>query len=77
MSIEAEFNSGALTEDEARKKKEDLQKEVNFYGAMDGASKFISGSVKAGLAITFINVIAGLIIGITIRGEAAGSYNFV
>ncbi len=72
MSIEAEFNSGALTEDEARKKKEDLQKEVNFYGAMDGASKFISGSVKAGLAITFINVIAGLIIGITIRGEAAG-----
>ncbi len=72
MSIEAEFNSGALTEDEARTKKEDLQKEVNFYGAMDGASKFISGSVKAGLAITFINVIAGFIIGISIRGEAAG-----
>ncbi|MBN2618867.1 MAG: flagellar biosynthesis protein FlhA [Spirochaetales bacterium] len=71
MSIEAEFNSGALTEDEARKKKDDLQKEVNFYGAMDGASKFISGSVKAGLAITFINVIAGFIIGITIRGEGA------
>lgn len=71
MSIEAEFNSGALTEDEARKKKEDLQKEVNFYGAMDGASKFISGSVKAGLAITFINVVAGFIIGISIRGEAA------
>lgn len=72
MSIEAEFNSGTLTEDESRKKKEDLQKEVNFYGAMDGASKFISGSVKAGLAITFINVIAGFIIGISIRGEAAG-----
>jgi len=73
MSIEAEFNSGSLTEDEARKKKEDLQKEVNFYGAMDGASKFISGSVKAGLAITFINIIAGFIIGISIRGEAAGA----
>lgn len=72
MSIEAEFNSGGLTEDEARKKKEDLQKEVNFYGAMDGASKFISGSVKAGLAITFINVIAGFIIGVSIRGEVAG-----
>ena len=73
MSIEAEFNSGALTEEEARKKKSDLQKEVNFYGAMDGASKFISGSVKAGLVITFINVIAGFVIGITIRGEAAGN----
>lgn len=71
MSIEAEYNSGALTEDEARKKKEDLQKEVNFYGAMDGASKFISGSVKAGIAITFINIIAGFIIGVSIHGEGA------
>ncbi len=70
MSIEAEYNSGALTEEEARKKKEDLQKEVNFYGAMDGASKFISGSVKAGLAITALNIIAGLTIGMIYRGEA-------
>ncbi|MGL1894683.1 MAG: flagellar biosynthesis protein FlhA [Spirochaetaceae bacterium] len=70
MSIEAEYNSGALTEDEARTKKEDLQKEVNFYGAMDGASKFISGSVKAGLAITALNIVAGLTIGMIYRGEA-------
>lgn len=69
MSIEAEFNSGALTEEQARIKKENLQKEVNFYGAMDGASKFISGSVKAGIVITLVNIIAGLIVGMTIRGE--------
>jgi flagellar biosynthesis protein FlhA len=69
MAIEAEYNSGALTEAEATKKKNDLQKETDFYGAMDGASKFVSGNVKVGILITAINIVGGLIVGMTIRGE--------
>jgi len=69
MAIEAEYNSGALTEAEATTKKNDLQKETDFYGAMDGASKFVSGNVKVGILITAINIVGGLIVGMTIRGE--------
>ncbi|MAG13898.1 MAG: flagellar biosynthesis protein FlhA [Spirochaetales bacterium] len=69
MAIEAEYNSGAITEDEATKRKNDLQKQVDFYGAMDGASKFVSGNVKVGILITFINIIGGIIVGMTIHGE--------
>ncbi|UTC64633.1 flagellar biosynthesis protein FlhA [Treponema sp. OMZ 788] len=64
MSIEAEYNAGVITEAEARKKKEDLQKSTDFYGAMDGASKFVSGNVKIGIFITVVNIVAGLIIGV-------------
>lgn len=70
MAIEAEFNSGALTEEEMTKKKADLDREVDFYGAMDGASKFVSGNVKIGILITIINIVGGLIVGTTIHGEA-------
>ena len=69
MAIEAEYNSGLITEEEATKKKADLQREVDFYGAMDGASKFVSGNVKVGILITIINVIGGFIIGMTIHAE--------
>ncbi len=72
MAIEAAYNSGSLTEEEATKQKNDLQKEVDFYGAMDGASKFVSGNVKVGILITAINVIGGLIVGTTIHGESIG-----
>ncbi len=63
MSIEAEYNAGIITESEARTKKEELQRATDFYGAMDGASKFVSGNVKIGIFITVLNVVAGLIIG--------------
>jgi len=72
MAIEAAYNSGSLTEEEAARQKNDLQKEVDFYGAMDGASKFVSGNVKVGILITAINVIGGLIVGTTIHGESIG-----
>jgi flagellar biosynthesis protein FlhA len=70
MAIEAEYNSGLITEEEATRKKNDLQREADFYGAMDGASKFISGNVKVGILITLINIIGGMIVGMTIHGES-------
>ncbi|MBN2354339.1 MAG: flagellar biosynthesis protein FlhA [Spirochaetales bacterium] len=69
MAIEAEYNSGLITEEEATRRKNDMQREVDFYGAMDGASKFISGNVKIGIFITLVNMIAGLIVGMTLHGE--------
>ena len=73
MAIEAEYNSGSLTEEEATRKKNDLQKEVDFYGAMDGSTKFVSGNVKVGILITLINMIGGFIVGMTIHGEPFGA----
>ncbi len=69
MAIEAEYNSGLLTEEEATRKKNDLQREADFYGAMDGASKFISGNVKVGILITVVQIIGGLIVGMTLHHE--------
>jgi len=70
MAIEAEYNSGLITEEEATRKKNDLQREADFYGAMDGASKFVSGNVKVGILITAINIIGGMVVGMTIHGES-------
>ncbi|MFW5683723.1 MAG: flagellar biosynthesis protein FlhA [Spirochaetota bacterium] len=72
MAIEAQYNSGALTEEEATKRKNDLEREVDFYGAMDGASKFVSGNVKVGILITVINIIGGIVVGVTLHGETIG-----
>jgi flagellar biosynthesis protein FlhA len=72
MTIDNAYNSGSLTEEEATNRKNELQNEVDFYGAMDGASKFISGNVKVGLLITVINIIGGIIVGTTIHGEPIG-----
>ena len=69
MSIDAEYNAGIITDEEARQKKAQLQREDDFYGAMDGANQFVSGNVKVGIFITVINVIAGLIIGMVFRSE--------
>lgn len=69
MAIEAEYNSGLITEEEATRRKNELQREADFYGAMDGASKFISGSVKVGILITVVNIIGGMVVGMTIHGE--------
>ena len=73
MAIEAEYNSGSITEEEMSKRKMDLEREVDFYGAMDGASKFVSGNVKVGILITIVNVVGGLVVGTTIHGEPLGS----
>lgn len=72
MAVEAEYNAGAITEEEARARKAEIQKEADFYGAMDGASKFVSGNVKIGIFITVVNIVAGLIFGMLFRGEPFG-----
>jgi flagellar biosynthesis protein FlhA len=78
MAIEAEYNSGAITEEESIIRKNDLQREVDFYGAMDGSSKFVSGNVKVGILITAVNILGGIIIGAVFHGEpisvAIGTY---
>ncbi len=63
MSIDADLNAGTITEQEANERRLKITKEAEFYGAMDGASKFIRGDVKAGLMITAINLIGGIAMG--------------
>ena len=70
MAIEAEYNSGLITEEEATRRKANLQKEVDFYGAMDGSSKFVAGNVKVGILITVVNIVGGFIVGMTLLGES-------
>ncbi|GAB6392391.1 MAG: flagellar biosynthesis protein FlhA [Treponematales bacterium] len=78
MAIDTEYSSGAITQEEASRRKEEVQQESNFYGAMDGASKFVSGNVTFGIVSTVINILGGIIIGVTIHGEtfraAANTY---
>ena len=69
MAIDVEVNNGAITEEQAIEKRRQLSEESQFYGNMDGASKFIQGDVILGIIITLVNVIGGLIIGIVIHGE--------
>ncbi|MHB8008705.1 flagellar biosynthesis protein FlhA [Clostridium botulinum] len=64
MSIDADLNAGLIDEQGAKEKRQNLQKEADFYESMDGASKFVKGDAVAGLIITFINIIAGIIIGV-------------
>ncbi len=64
MSIEADLNSGLITEEDAKNQRNDIRREADFYGAMDGAGKFVEGDVMAGILITAINIIGGLFIGV-------------
>ena len=64
MAIDADLNAGVLTNEEAKLRREDIAKESDFYGAMDGASKFVKGDAIAGILILAINIIGGLIIGV-------------
>lgn len=64
MSIDADLNAGMLDDKTARKRRRELQQEADFYGAMDGASKFVKGDAIAGIIVTTINVLGGIIIGI-------------
>lgn len=63
MAIDADLNSGLITEAEARKRRADIAREADFYGAMDGASKFVRGDAIAGIVITIINIIGGILVG--------------
>jgi flagellar biosynthesis protein FlhA len=69
MSIDSDLSNGVITEEEARKRRGEIRKEADFYGAMDGASKFVQGDVKVGIVIIIINIIGGFIIGMVMRGE--------
>ncbi|MEM1417243.1 MAG: flagellar biosynthesis protein FlhA, partial [Myxococcota bacterium] len=71
MSIDAELRSGALSQDEARQKRALVQRESQFYGAMDGAMKFVKGDAIAGIVITLVNVLGGLAVGVAMRDLSA------
>jgi flagellar biosynthesis protein FlhA len=81
MAIDAELSTGAIDEKEARRRRQKLEDEGGFFGAMDGASKFVRGDAIAGLLVVFINVIGGMIIGIAQQGlsfaDAAHSYTIL
>ncbi len=72
MSIDADLNMGLIDEKSAKKRRENIEKEANFYGAMDGASKFVKGDAIAGIIIILINIIGGLSIGIAQQGMSWG-----
>jgi len=68
MAIDADLNAGIISEEEARQRRGEIAREADFYGAMDGASKFVRGDAIAGILITLINIIGGFVIGIAING---------
>ncbi len=68
MAIDADLNSGLITEQQARERRSNISREADFYGAMDGASKFVRGDAVAGIIITLINIIGGFIIGMAQKG---------
>ncbi|HAI85979.1 MAG TPA: EscV/YscV/HrcV family type III secretion system export apparatus protein, partial [Firmicutes bacterium] len=72
MSIDADLNAGMITEDEARRRRLKIQQEADFYGAMDGSSKFVRGDAIAGMIIIVINIVGGIIVGIVQLGLGAG-----
>lgn len=81
MAIDADLSAGLIEEDEARARRKELEEESAFFGAMDGASKFVRGDAIAGMMITFINVIGGIIIGVAQQGltfaEAGNNYTLL
>ncbi|MGH8039559.1 MAG: flagellar biosynthesis protein FlhA [Stenotrophomonas sp.] len=81
MAIDADLNAGLLTREEAKLRREEVREEADFYGAMDGASKFIRGDAIAGILILFINMIGGLAVGVLQHGmpfgEAAATYTLL
>ena len=72
MAIDAELNAGLIDEKEARRRRAEVGEEADFFGSMDGASKYVRGDAMAGLLILFINVVGGLIIGMAMHGLSAG-----
>jgi len=70
MSIDADLNTGLIPDSEARRRRREIETEANFYGAMDGASKFVRGDAVAGIIIVLVNIIGGLIVGVMQQGMA-------
>ncbi|OMG56790.1 flagellar biosynthesis protein FlhA [Azonexus hydrophilus] len=81
MAIDADLNAGLIGEDEARQRRSDISRESEFYGSMDGASKFVRGDAIAGIIITLLNIVGGLIVGMAQHdmpiGEAARVYTLL
>jgi len=81
MAIDADLSAGLISEDDARERRKTLENESTFFGAMDGAAKFVRGDAIAGLIITFINIVAGIVIGVAqmdlTLAEAAHSYTLL
>ncbi len=73
MAIDADLNTGAITDQEAKIRREKIQEESTFFGSMDGATKYVKGDATAGLIITMINFVGGLIMGVTVNGLDASS----
>ena len=73
MAIDADLSSGLIDEAAAKSRRKDLEDESTFYGSMDGASKFVRGDAIAGLLITFINLIGGMVIGIVLNNMSFGA----
>jgi len=72
MSIDADLNSGLIDEEQARRRRREIEREADFYGAMDGASKFVRGDAIAGIIITLVNILGGFFIGVIQRGLSIG-----
>lgn len=81
MAIDADLNAGLINQEEAKKRRQDVTQEADFYGSMDGASKFVKGDAVAGIMILFINILGGFIIGMVQHqlsfGEAAQIYTLL
>lgn len=73
MSIDADLNAGIINEEEARRRRSEIAREADFYGAMDGASKFVRGDAIAGIMIVFVNIVGGIIIGTLQKGMDVGN----
>lgn len=72
MSIDADLNAGTINEEEARRRRSEIAREADFYGAMDGASKFVRGDAIAGILIVLVNIIGGIIVGAVQKGMSIG-----
>ena len=68
MAIDADLNAGLINDVEAKQRRQEIAEEADFYGSMDGASKFVRGDAIAGILITFLNIIAGIIVGVAQGG---------
>ena len=81
MAIDADLNAGLITQDQARARRQEVREEADFYGSMDGASKFVRGDATAGILILFINIIGGFAVGVLQHGlsvsEAARTYTLL
>jgi len=81
MAIDADLNTGQITDEEARRRRSEISREADFYGAMDGASKFVKGDAMAGILIVLINLVGGIVVGVMQQGmpfsEAASHFSLL